>query len=406
MRVIDLALKDLSQIVRDWKAAVFLLVMPIIFTLFFGMIFGGTSQADVDPRLPVGIVDQDNWRLSPYLLELLENSEVIRIQTLDDASELEKKIADEDFAAGIVIPAGYSASLLDGEPVALTLTVDPASNAAVTIEGEIQAAVNRLLAAVRTAEISAQAYASQQAFADDAARQAYFDDALARTVAAWATPPVTIQVTKTGESPQAEQPFANSYAHSSPGMMAQFAIVGLMGAAEVIVRERKTRTLQRLLTTAISRFEILVGHYLAMFMLIFAQFVILIAFGQLFLELHYENAWGATALMAVSMALACASMGLLIGTLAKSEEQTIMLTMIPMFVFAGLGGAWVPLEITSPTVQAISHFSPVAWMMDGFKNILVRGQGLREALLPAGVLLAFAVGFFVLGAWRFRTVSE
>lgn len=406
MRILDLALKDLSQIVRDWKAAVFLLVMPIIFTLFFGMIFGGTSQSDVDPRLPVGLVDQDNGRLSPYLLDLLEDSEVIRIQALDDASELEKKISDEDFAAGIVIPSGYSASLLDGEPVALTLTVDPASNAAVTIEGEIQAAVNRLLATVRTAEISARAYESQQAFADDAARQAYFDDALARTVAAWATPPVSIQVTKTGEAPQAEQPFANSYAHSSPGMMAQFAIVGLMGAAEVIVRERKTRTLQRLLTTAISRVEILIGHYLAMFMLIFAQFVILIAFGQLFLELHYENAWGATALMTASMALACASMGLLIGTLAKSEEQTIMLTLIPMFVFAGLGGAWVPLEFTSATVQFIGHFTPVTWMMDGFKNILVRGQGLREALLPAGVLLAFAVGFFALGAWRFRTVSE
>ena len=44
-----------------------------------------------------------------------------------------------------------------------------------------------------------------------------------------------------------------SLAHSSPGMMLQFAIAGLLTAATVIVNERKTRSLQRLLTTATSR---------------------------------------------------------------------------------------------------------------------------------------------------------
>ena len=33
MRVIDITLKDLTQIVRDWRAATFLLAMPIAFTL-------------------------------------------------------------------------------------------------------------------------------------------------------------------------------------------------------------------------------------------------------------------------------------------------------------------------------------------------------------------------------------
>jgi hypothetical protein len=59
MRVIDLTLKDLRQIVRDWRAAVFLLGMPIIFTLMFGFAFGGrggTGQSD--PRLPVSLLDQ------------------------------------------------------------------------------------------------------------------------------------------------------------------------------------------------------------------------------------------------------------------------------------------------------------------------------------------------------------
>ena len=75
-----------------------------------------------------------------------------------------------------------------------------------------------------------------------------------------------------------------SMAHSSPGMMLQFAIAGLMTAAAIIVSERKSRSLQRLLTTATSRVHILIGHYLAMFALIFGQFVMLMTFGQLILQ--------------------------------------------------------------------------------------------------------------------------
>ena len=47
--------------------------------------------------------------------------------------------------------------------------------------------------------------------------------------------------------------------------------------------------------------------------------------------------------------------------------------MIPMFLFSGLGGAWVPLENTGPAFQAIGHLTPVAWAMDGFKTILSGG---------------------------------
>ena len=405
MSILYLSLKDLMQIIRDWKAAFFLLVMPIVFTLFFGVIFQGGGEAD--DRLPVGIVDQDSGSFNPLLLELLEGSQVVRIETYQEAERMERKIANKDLAAGIIIPAGFSDSLMNNEPLSLVLRADTSSSAFLTIQGEVQASVNRLLSALRTAAISTEMRESVQAFALAEERRNYFDEAAADTIAAWQEPPVSLLVTATGESIASAQELPeNGYAHTSPGMMAQFAIAGLMGAAGVVVRERKTRSLQRLLTTSVSRVEILVSHYLAMFLLIFSQFVVLIAFGQLFLNLHYDNAWGATVLVTAAMAACCAAMGLLIGVLAKSEEHTIIYTLVPMFVFSGLGGAWVPLEFTSATVQAVSHLSPVAWMMDGFKNILVRGQGLAEALLPAAALLIFTAVFFTLAAWRFLGVSE
>ncbi len=92
--------------------------------------------------------------------------------------------------------------------------------------------------------------------------------------------------------------------------------------------------------------------------------------------------------------------------LAKSEEQAIIFSLIPMFILSGLGGAWVPLEFTGATFQAIGHVSPVAWAMDGFKNIVARGLGFNSVLLPVAALVGYALFFFILAAWRFQRVSE
>ena len=188
-------------------------------------------------------------------------------------------------------------------------------------------------------------------------------------------------------------------------MMLQFAIAGLLTAATVIVNERKTRSLQRLLTTATTRVHILLGHYLAIFTLVFGQFILLIVFGQLALKVDYLRVPLATLLVASTAAACIAAMGLLIGVLAKTDEQAIIFSLIPMFILSGLGGAWVPLEATGATFQAIGHISPVAWALEGFENIIARGLGLGSALIPAAALLGYALLFFLLASWRFRQVS-
>jgi ABC-type multidrug transport system permease subunit len=194
--------------------------------------------------------------------------------------------------------------------------------------------------------------------------------------------------------------------HTAPGMMLQFAIAGLLTSAQVIVAERKSRTLQRLLTTAARRVDILLGHYLAIFSLIFSQFLVLMAFGQFILSVQYLRAPAASLLVAFCAALCISAMGLLIGTLARNEEQAVTFSLIPMFVFSGLGGAWVPLEVTGETFAKIGHVSPVAWAMDGFKNITIRGFGIDSVLLPAAALAGYAIVFFALAVWRLSAAEE
>ena len=396
IRILDIAFKDLLQLSRDFKTFMFLLLMPILFTFLFGYAFGGFGGGDSDSRLPVGYLSQDDHWVTDSLHDLLAESEVIRLDenAFRSSSDLEKIIADGDLAAAILVPDGYGRAVLKDRTARLTVIADTNSSAWTTIQAEVLSIASRLDSAVRTATIIEQVDAERIPF----------EYAFEQSLSAWDEPPIAVNETtslavkKTGNQ--------SALAHTAPGMMLQFAIAGLLTAAQVIVTERKSRTLQRLLTTATRRTHIVVGHFLAIFLLIFTQFTILITFGQFILKVDYLRVPEATMLVAFSAALCISAMGLLIGILARTEEQAISFSLIPMFVFSGLGGAWVPLEVTGATFRAIGHLSPVAWGMDGFENIVARGLGFESTWMPALILFVYALGFFALAVWRFRKIED
>jgi len=392
--IINIAMKDLKQVIRDWKSFLFLLIMPIAFTFLFGFAFSGSSDQEQDSRLLVGLVNYDNQSLLGQELEKnLSSSTVIKLQSGEE-EKLINQVTQKDLTAAMIIPAGYGESLKSNNPMQLTLWVDSASMDGISAQTEIDVQAKRLSSAVQTAKVLAPEGG------------ATFEKVLLNALQNWQNPPVTLSQTEASiqtNEPASAVEVDNKFTHSSPGMILQFAIAGLLTCAQVIVSERKNHCLQRLMTTSASRMQILLGHYLSVFIMILAQFTLLITFGTLVLKLNYFSQPLATLVIALSASLAIAALGLLIGALAKSEEQAIGLSLVCMFLFAGLGGAWVPLEFTGKTFQAIGHFTPLAWAMDGFKNILARGMGLESAWLPAAALLGYAMVFFILANWKFKT---
>jgi ABC-2 type transport system permease protein len=393
MRILKLTFKDLSQVVRDWKSALFLLIMPLLFTLFFGFIFGGgSSKQDVDLRLPVGVINQDGGTLAASLENLLEGSEVVRPVSLtkETAEQYNKSVKDGDLAAVLIIPSGYTNHLLADEPVLLEVIANPNQPAGRTASRAIETVTGRLLGSVEAAHIS-----------KGANPQTNIEETVVQAIAAWKEPALKVSVEKaTGKA----NPIATSggFAQSSSGMMVQFSIFGLITSAMVLVMERKSRTLQRLLSTPIRRAEVVGGHTLAMFLIIFAQQLILVLVGQIVFGVDYARQPFAILLMIFVLSLWAASLGLLISAISRKEDQVITLSLIGMFVFAAMGGAWFPLEVAGKTFAMIGHVMPTAWAMDGFQNILMRGLDFQSVLMPAGMLLVYAAAFFGLAIWRFR----
>jgi len=414
VRVLDLTAKDLLQLLRDGRTAGFLLIMPIAFTFLFGFAFGGFG-GESDPRLPVGLLDLDDSAMSGrHLLALLDASQVVRPVELKAAQQqtLDKKVRDGDLAAAVIVPAGHSQALLAGTSLPLTVVVDPGSTGGLTAQTEIQAAAGRLAASAESARLAAQLLDQQATlnpeqvagWSGPADRQGFLETSLEQALELWDHPSIAVRLVRSGAIAIGEESSAQGgFLHTSPSMMVQFAIGGLIGAATMLFSERKSRALRRLLTTPITRAQILLGHYLAMVVLILIQLTVLVIFGQLALRVPYTREPLAILLVMIGTALWTAAFGLLIGALARSEEQVVLFSLIPMFVLSGLGGAWVPLEYTGRTFQSIGHLLPTAWAMDGFENIVIRGLGLGSVLFPAAAMLGYAFLLFALAAWRFRT---
>lgn len=375
--ILDLALKDIKQTLRDRMSFLFLVFMPVVFTLLFGFAFGSPSQP-ADTRPVVGLLDQDHSSLSAALAATLQSSSAIRLDAgaASDPTALDALVANGKLSAALIVPAGFASFALSPAPTRLALIAGPSSPAA----SALQAAVNRLLTALQFASAGGASYEAALAQAGAAAREP-------------AAPPAAPEQPAAGMLPVTQ---------TAPGMMLQFGIASLLTAAQVVVAERKSRCMQRLLTTRLARYQILMGHFVSIFAVTFVQFSLLIVFGQLVMHLDYLAQPLATLLMAFTSALFIAGLGLLIGALAKSDEQAIIFSLLPMFVFAGLGGAWVPLEATAPAFQLIGHLTPVAWALDGFKDILVHGLGLASVALPAAALLGYAALFCGLAVWKFK----
>jgi hypothetical protein len=83
MQIIDLAFKDLVQVGRDRKSALFLVIMPVLFTLALGYALSGSGKQTL---VKVGWVDQDpGGVLSEQLESSLEGIEVLDLVPLEGA---------------------------------------------------------------------------------------------------------------------------------------------------------------------------------------------------------------------------------------------------------------------------------------------------------------------------------
>ena len=112
------------------------------------------------------------------------------------------------------------------------------------------------------------------------------------------------------------------------------------------------------------------------------------------------------ALIAAALVVTVIAMGLAITAVVRTVQQLNAIGNIAPVGLGALGGALVPLATLPAWVHHVAPATPQYWAMRGFNGLILGGQGLRSALLPIVMLLAFAGGFAVVAVAEFGTAEN
>lgn len=382
--IVTIALHDLRLTLTDRWAVIWILLLPIVFATFFGLVMGaGSSPADATASLAV--VDLDGSLVSGALIEDLEG-EGVSVTALTP----EERSTNLDIVRTLVIPEGFGEHVLAGEQQTLRLEKEPdtSAEAALVAQARVTAAIARTIGrlVVASADVEDAAAIPADLFA-----------------AVDVSPDlVTVETRLAGRATE----IPGGFAQSIPGMAVMFVmLIALTYGAGAISAERISGNLRRLATAPVSRAEIIAGKIGGRFVVSFFQITILIIIGLIahrtlgiFIGDHPFQMW----LVLLLFAAVVAPLGVALGGWIHDPDRAASVGVILTMVMAALGGCWWPLEVVSKPLKAVALLFPSGWAMRTLHGVVSFGQTLGEMRTNLLVLVAFGVVFGILASRSLR----
>ncbi len=179
------------------------------------------------------------------------------------------------------------------------------------------------------------------------------------------------------------------------------AIMGLMATTMTMATYRENGILRRLRTTPISPFVVLAAQVIVDFTMTFLGMVVLIVVGSLVYHIHFEGDPISMLAGFILCSLSFFGIGfILAGALpsARTAWVTGMVLMYPMMYFSG---AFFPLDKLSPTVQMVSKFMPLTYVVNLLRGLWF-GDSLGDHLLDVGILSVVLLLSIIISVETFR----
>jgi ABC-2 type transport system permease protein len=424
MNILSVWLKDLRLLLRDRGEMASLFLMPLAFILPICLAFptnGYNLTEDRKPELPVAnfdVVDGMPGEHAQALLDSLAESYTLE-QNITPANlalfgadvqaicATRGPVCDEvvartlveydNRAAAAVIPAGFSAAIDAGQPVSVTLLYNPSRTPVdrQLVEGVLTGSTMRL-------SIENQLFNGLEQFGDllDLAPEeirtnirtsnteegAQAAAELAPAVAVVSVQPSTARITT--------QP--NTLQQTIPGYTVMF-VYFLIGTVVASVQlERNTGVLRRLLVTPMHKSALLAGKILSALVIGVLQVAVMFAVGAIIFGLDLGSAPVALVVLTVAVVLSAVCIGLAAAAYRLERGISIML-----IVGALIAGCAFPADWLPPLLQTVNVVLPQTWAMQGYQDLITRGQGFGAVLPEIGVLLGFAAVFFAIAVRKF-----
>jgi ABC-2 type transport system permease protein len=182
----------------------------------------------------------------------------------------------------------------------------------------------------------------------------------------------------------------------------QFILVAAVDLGIGVLMERQRGLWRRLRSAPVSRNLLIASKVISGSMIGLMSLLISFSFAIIVFGVRVHGSLPGFLAVATASAIMTASFGLLIAALGNTPSGTRGVSMLVVLLMLMLSGAWIPMFLFPAWLQSATKVLPVRWAIDGLDAMTWRGLDWTSAAQSAGVLLAFAAGFFLITLKRFR----
>ena len=386
--------KEFLLLKRDIGGLITLFVMPIVLVITVTLIQDSAFQVVSETKIPVLVVDNDNDEISKAIhSQLQETGSLEIINQIDDQMVTEEMAKNAVFKGkyqfAIVIPKDLSKDLnkkvsqnVDqilgefGLETDTTQTViedipskeiklyfDPATQA--TFKNGIINAIDKMVAQIETKAI----YST-------------FEDQMGSEISLNSNDKF---ISFKEIVPNLENDAVpNSVQHNVPAWTL-FAIFFIIVPLSInLVKEKNQGTYVRLITNPTPNILLILGKTATYLIICLIQFYLILAvalylFPQMGLpQINVDGKLINLSILTLFAGLAAIGLGILLGTIAKTQEQAAPFGSTFVVILAALGGVWIPVFAMPTVMQFISKISPMNWALNGYYDIMLRNGGIKD----------------------------
>ncbi len=375
MRIRHMLAKEFIQTLRDPHTRWLLWGPPLIQMVIFG--YAATLEIK---HVSIAVLDLDNTQESRELISHFVASKYFRIAKYAlRRTELREGIDRGDFVLAVEIDSGFAKRLRNGQGAAAQVIVDSSnSNTALVALG----------------------YLSQvgAGFA-----RTYQSDRMQRT-----SPQLT------GFVPRIDletRPWFNEGLLSEwyfvPGVLGNLMLILIMNlTAFAIVREREIGTLEQVMVTPIRRWEFILGKTIPFFLIGCFDATMLFLVGTLWFGVPFRGHTSVLAVGVVLFLLAGLGLGLLLSTVAKTQQQSMITAFFFIMPMTTLSGFGTPISSMPLVFQRLSFFNPLRHVVLILRSVYLKGVGMDVLWPNIAFLAAFAALMLSVSVLRFHKSLE
>jgi len=355
--------KECVLLLRDWHALLVLFAMPTLFVLIMSLALQGRFADHRQAQLPGWISNHsDASGAADFAAELLQNP------ALDLAStQVTPELSLQERLYWVRITENFERAFAGAGGVGVEIRF--ALELPLRDQILVQAAVQEAFAYFSTTLI-----AEEMGYDRDYARTELLKEGLISISAPDAPPrPTSVQ-------------------QNVPAWLIFAMFFVAIPISTTVIQERQQRTLARLQMLGVPLAIVFLGKVIPYFLINQLQLLAMLAIGRWILPLLGAESLNLDVSLAGLLwigcstsvaALGCAS---LVAASARSLEQATVISGAMNILFAALGGIMIPRFIMPSLMQDIALASPMAWALEGFLTVLVRGGGFLDVLGSSMVL--------------------